>query len=103
MNFFVSIALIGFAGWVVWSVSRLRFTFIVRVIDGSPKRVHGQVPQAFLLDAGEICTRHGVRKGEIRGVRKVDRIGLAFSGDMPATCQQQLRNIWTSQVRRPKL
>jgi hypothetical protein len=94
MQLVVGFGLIVFIGWVVWSICRSRFTFEVRVKDGVPELVRGDVANSFLQEIAEVCTRHGVRDGVVRGVSRGERIALSFSGDLPAPCQQQLRNIW---------
>jgi len=63
-------------------------------MDGVARPARGQVTRAFVQEVGEVCRRHGIRRGEVRGVAADRRIVLAFSGDMPETCRQQLRNIW---------
>jgi hypothetical protein len=52
------------------------------------------VTRTFVREVGEVCRRHGVRRAEVRGIDEGRRIVLTFSGDMPETCRQQLRNIW---------
>jgi hypothetical protein len=69
------------------------------VRDGVPELVQGTVTPGFLQDVAEVCTRHGVRRGTIRGAAHGNRISLSFSGDMPASCKQQLRNIWNLSPR----
>jgi hypothetical protein len=109
MRLLILIAVTGFVGWVIWSISRQRFTFEVRVTDGIPQVVRGNVSPGFLQDINEVCARHGVRDGLVRGVARGQRTALCFSSEMPAPCQQQLRNIWalsprmsTVPARRPK-
>src|SRR6516164_8113283 len=96
MHLFLLLAVTAFIGWLIWSICGLRFTFVVKVRDGVPELARGKVSQVFLQEIAEVCSRHGVRDGVVRGVSRGERIGLSFSGDVPANCQQQLRNIWTS-------
>ncbi len=98
MQLFVSILLAAVVGWVIWSICRPQCTFVVRVRNGVPDLARGQVSHAFLQEIADVCTRHGVREGVVRGVKKADRVGLSFSDGVPAPCQQQLRNLWNWRV-----
>lgn len=68
--------------------------FIVRIRAGVPRVVKGKVTEAFLHDLAELCRKHGVDRGLVRGIRGRQRISLAFSPGIPPTCRQQLRNVW---------
>jgi hypothetical protein len=81
-------------GWVLYTICRPRPVFVVRLRDGVPRAARGPVTRRFLQDVAEICARHGVRNGEVRGVAAGRRIGLVFSSGIPGTCQQQIRNLW---------
>jgi hypothetical protein len=100
MQLIVSLIIVGFLGWVIWSISRPRCTFVVKVRDGVPDVLRGAVSRAFVQEIAEVATRHGIRDCVVRGVAKGARIGLTFSNNVPAVCQQQLRNIWTLSSRR---
>jgi hypothetical protein len=82
--------------WALWSASRARPAFVVAITRGEPRVVQGTVKQAFLQEAREVCGRHGVEDGRVRGVVKDGRIALEFSDSVPAQCRQQLRNVWVS-------
>ena len=82
-------------GWGLYSACLPRPVFVVRISDGVPRAARGTVTRAFLRDIAETCARHGVRRGEIRGIAAGRRINLAFSGDMPEPCRQQIRNLWS--------
>ncbi|HKI16519.1 MAG TPA: DUF3634 family protein [Isosphaeraceae bacterium] len=99
MQLFVSLALAAFVVWVIWSICGPQCTFVVRIRDGVPGLTRGKVSQAFLQEIAEVCARHGVREGVVRGIKKADRIGLSFSDGLPAPCQQQLRNLWHLSAR----
>ncbi|MGO9467458.1 MAG: DUF3634 family protein [Isosphaeraceae bacterium] len=99
MQVYVTILLGTVVGWVIWSICRPQCTFVVRVRNGVPGLARGNVSQAFLQEIAEVCARHGVREGVVRGVKKADRIALSFSDDVPAACQQQLRNLWNLSAR----
>jgi hypothetical protein len=81
-------------GWLLFTVCRPRPVFVVRIRDGVPRAVRGQVTRGFLQDVAETCARHGVRDGEVRGLAAGRRIGLTFSGGIPNRCRQQIRNLW---------
>ncbi len=80
--------------WALWSASGGRPAFVVKIARGEPRVVKGTVTGAFLQEAREVCGRHGVEDGRVRGVVKDGRIALEFSDNMPAPCRQQLRNVW---------
>jgi hypothetical protein len=78
----------------IYSVCRPRPNFVVRIVGGVPRVVRGKVARGFLQEIGEVCDRHGVEHGEVRGLAAGHRIALAFSGSVPEPCRQQLRNLW---------
>ncbi len=82
---------------VLWWATTQRSAFVVRLVDGRPRAVRGKVTSAFLGEIGDVCRRHAVVSGTIRGVVRQGRIALSFSGAFPPGCQQQLRNVWTAQ------
>jgi Protein of unknown function (DUF3634) len=81
----------------VWWAATQRSAFVVRLVDGSPRAVRGKVTSAFLGEIGDVCRRHAVASGTIRGVVRQGRIALSFSGSFPPGCRQQLRNVWSAQ------
>src|SRR5262249_44263630 len=91
---FFKLALVALVVWGIWTAYRPRASFVVRIRDGVPRVSRGQVSRPFIQESGEVCRRHDVRHGEVRGVADGRRIALSFSGDLPEPCRQQLRNIW---------
>lgn len=81
-------------GWGLYTVCRPRPLFVVRIREGVPRAARGQVTRGFLQDIAEIIARHGVRRGEIRGMAVGRRINLEFSARIPAPCRQQIRSLW---------
>jgi hypothetical protein len=94
VQFLFLLALVLIVVWGLYSAVQPRPVFVVRVEDGKARAVRGKVTPAFLQQIGETCDRHAVRRGVVRGVANGSRIALAFSGDIPPSCRQQLRNIW---------
>jgi hypothetical protein len=94
MNPLILPALALLVGWGLYAACRSRPLFVVRISEGTPRAVRGQVTRAFLQDIAEIATRHRVRRGEIRGLAAGRRINLEFSSGIPGRCQQQIRNLW---------
>ena len=94
MEFTLLLALGLIVVWGVWSAIHPQPVFVVRVEDGKARAVRGKVTPAFLQQIGETCDRHGVRRGVVRGMANGSRIALAFSGSIPPSCRQQLRNLW---------
>jgi hypothetical protein len=88
------LAFVGVLAWVVWRAVQPRSTFAVRIVDGAPMKVKGAVTCAFLEQIREVCTAHAVRRGKICGIIRGGRISLSFSRGIPASAQQQLRNLW---------
>jgi hypothetical protein len=91
---FFELALVALVVWGIWVACHPRATFVVQIRDGVPRVTRGQVTRAFVQEVGEVCQRHAVRSGEVRGVTDGPRIALTFSGDLPGPCRQQLRNLW---------
>jgi hypothetical protein len=91
------VLLIAVVGAALWWATTQRSTFVVRLVHGQPRILRGKVTAAFLAEIGDVCRRHGIASGTIRGVVRNDRIALSFSRGFPSTCQQQLRNAWTAQ------
>jgi hypothetical protein len=89
--------LLAAVGGAIWAATRPRSAFLVRLVDGSPRAVRGKVTAAFLAEIRDVCRRHCVNSGAIRGVMRNGRIALSFSGPFPPGCQQQLRNTWVAQ------
>jgi Protein of unknown function (DUF3634) len=92
--------------WGLWSAIRPNAIFVVRIDDGVPRVVRGQVTRAFAQEVGEVCRRHEIRRGEVRGRAEGHRIVLDFSRNIPNSCRQQLRNLWnlsgwSAESRRP--
>ena len=81
-------------GWGLYTACRPGSVFVVRIREGVPRAVRGQVTRGFLREIGDTCSRHGVRRGSIRGVAADRRINLVFSAGIPEPCRQQIRNIW---------
>jgi len=88
------LALVALAAWALWSASRPRHAFVIRIEGGVPTVARGTVSRAFLQEVGDTCRRHGVSHAVVRGLVQGTRIALAFSGGMPEPCRQQLRNLW---------
>jgi hypothetical protein len=94
VNLLILLALASMGGWGLYRACRPRPVFVVRLTDGVPRAAKGRVTRGFLQDIAETCSRHGARRGEIRGIAAGRRINLTFSGDMPEACRQQIRNLW---------
>jgi hypothetical protein len=90
--FVMAIAML--AGWGLYSACRPRAVFVVRISGGVTRAASGTVTRGFLREIGDACTRHGVRRGSIRGVAEGRRIHLRFSPGIPGPCRQQIRNVW---------
>jgi hypothetical protein len=95
MDLFLKLGLGALVAWGLWSAFRPRPAFVVRIRGGVPWVAKGTVTQAFVHQIGESCSRHQVKRGEVRGVIEGRRIALSFSRGMPTACRQQLRNVWT--------
>jgi hypothetical protein len=94
VDFLLLLVLGAVIGWVLYTISRPRPVFVVRIRDGVARAARGQVTRVFLQDVAEACDRHGVRDGEVRGLTAGQRIGLVFSSGIPERCRQQIRNLW---------
>jgi hypothetical protein len=88
------LALIAVPAWAIWSATRPRPAFVIRIVAGQPRASRGAVTRDFLQEVGATCGRHGVRDAVVRGVVRGQRIALEFSGAIPEPCRQQLRNLW---------
>ena len=86
--------------WALWSAARSRPVFVIRIAAGVPRVSRATSPGSFCRKSREVCSRHGVRQGVVRGVEERDRIRSTFSDGMPEPCRQQLRNLWSSRAGR---
>src|ERR1700722_19473495 len=94
MELIFKLALVAVAAWVIWRCLQPRSVFEVRVNAGTAKAVYGTVTLAFLGEIREVCTRHQVPSGAVRGILNGSRVSLRFSPTIPPAGQQQLRNWW---------
>lgn len=94
MNPWLLLPIALLVGWGLYWACRPRPVFVVRIGGGMPRAARGRVTRSFLQDIAEACSRHGVRRGSIRGVPEGRRINLVFSPGIPAPCRQQIRNLW---------
>jgi hypothetical protein len=81
--------------WALYSAVRPRAAFVIRVRAGVPRVVRGTVKPAFVAEVAEVCRRHNVQEAAVSGVKRDNRIALAFSGSISESCRQQLRNVWS--------
>jgi hypothetical protein len=96
-NYFWLLVTLAAIGAAIWWASKHRSVFVVRLTEGRPRAAQGRVTSNFLAEVADVCRRHGIASGTIRGLVRNGRIALSFSGNFPAECQQQLRNIWAVQ------
>jgi hypothetical protein len=68
--------------------------FTVVIEDSRAELRQGKARAAFVTDCTEIAQQQGIDHGVIYGVRKGDRMSLAFSGNIPAGDRQRFRNAW---------
>jgi hypothetical protein len=92
----VRVLVIGFAVWVIWTVSQSRYVFVVRIEGGQPHVRKGRVTATFLGRVAVVCQECGVSRGWIGGVPRGRRVSLRFSRHFPPGLQQRLRNEWLS-------
>jgi hypothetical protein len=78
----------------LWWAIQPRYTFIVRIENGVPRAAKGQVTAAFLQQVSQACAELALSRGWIGGVQRGRRLALAFSRNIPPSCQQRLRNVW---------
>jgi hypothetical protein len=79
---------------VLWFAFRGQYVFVVRVRAGRPRGARGKVTDDFLREVGEVFRQHGLTRGAVRSVARGRLIALAFSGNVPPSCRQRLRNFW---------
>lgn len=94
MSSLLIVLVVGLVGWGLYAACRPRAEFVIRIEDGRPRAARGKVARGFLLDVGDACERHDVRRGTIAGIAQGRQIHLRFSGPIPPVCRQQLRNLW---------
>jgi hypothetical protein len=82
---------------LVYYALQPRYLFLVKIEDGDLRVTRGKVSANFLAEMDEAVTRNGVRHGWVGGVRRGQKICLAFSRSIPPGCQQQIRNLWAMQ------
>jgi hypothetical protein len=91
----IKLLVIGFAGWVIWSLLQPRYVFLIGVGPGQARIRRGKVTPAFLAQITLLCQENGVAQGWIGGVQRGRRVALRFSRRFPPGLQQRLRNEWT--------
>jgi hypothetical protein len=95
LSILINLGLVALIAWVLWHFLRPRAAFVVRIEDGKPRVERGTVTPAFLHEIDDTCRRNQVARGLVRGVLRDGRIVLEFSAEIPSSCQQQLRNLWS--------
>jgi Protein of unknown function (DUF3634) len=95
----IPIAVIVFGALAFWQSYIRGRVFVLRIREGSPAMVNGQVPPAFVADVADVAHRHGVRSGTIRGYKRDGRVSLRFSRSIPSGCRQGIRNVWAMHSR----
>jgi hypothetical protein len=88
------ILVVGFFGWMIWSLLQLRYTFKIRIAKGEAHIQRGKVTRAFLGRVSDACQENGVSGGWIGGVSQGKRTALRFSRQFSPGLQQRLRNEW---------
>jgi hypothetical protein len=88
------VLVIGLAVWLVWSMTRSRYAFEIRIHDGQPSLRRGKVTAAFLTHVALVCQETGVVHGWIGGRWHGKRVALCFSRQFPPGVRQRLRNDW---------
>ena len=76
-----------------------RPAFLIRIKGGRPTVARGPVDPDFLDAVADLCRRHGIGSGTIRGVRRGELVSLAFSPSIPRQAHQPLRNVWVLHIR----
>src|SRR5947209_1748159 len=79
---------------MLWVMLQPRCAFVVKVKAGEARTARGVVTPAFLEQVREVCSRHAVQRGTIRGIIRGHGISLGFDRHIPPGGQQQLRNWW---------
>jgi hypothetical protein len=94
VDILVKLLVVALVMWMCWVMLQPRCAFVVKVKDGHARAARGVVTPAFLEQVGEMCSRHGVQHGTVRGIIRGQRISLGFAGHIPPGGKQQLRNWW---------
>src|SRR5262245_35041976 len=71
-----------------------RYVFLVHINGSQLAVTKGKVHGQFLDEMREVLGEFGVTSGWIGGIKRGKAIALRFSGNIPAPCQQRLRNLW---------
>jgi hypothetical protein len=90
----VQLAIGGLVLAALWYALRPQYVFTLAIEPVGVRKASGTVTRAFVHEVEEVCRREGLTGGRIVGVRHGRSIVLAFSGPIPPTAQQQLRNLW---------
>ncbi|MGZ3487977.1 MAG: DUF3634 family protein [Isosphaeraceae bacterium] len=88
--------LLAVVGYGLWQALQPPCLFVIRVVQGQPRAIHGMVTRAFLGQIKELCDQHGVRRGTVRGQLRGAGITLDLRGPFPPECRQQMRNLWVN-------
>lgn len=94
IEFCVQFGIVAAFGWAVWSYLQMRYAFQVRIRNGEPRLRRGKVSAAFLSSLGEQCRNERIHRGWVGDLHRGRQVQLRFSRNIPAPCQQRLRNEW---------
>jgi hypothetical protein len=94
MDLAVKLLIVGLVVVALWRLLQPRSVFVIRIAGGQARATRGKVTPLFLQQIIEASARSGVASGWVSGTQRGKRVVLVFSRNIPAGCQQRIRNAW---------
>ena len=94
MDILVKILVVALVVIGLWWALQPRYAFVIQIAGGHARTTRGKVTPAFRQQVLDACCQHGIASGWVGGTQRGKRIALAFSRNIPAGCQQRIRNAW---------
>jgi hypothetical protein len=94
MDLITKLTLVALAVLGLWWLLQPRYAFLIQIAGGEARITRGKVTPAFRQQIVEACGQYGIASGWVGGTLRGKRITLAFSRNIPAGCQQRIRNAW---------
>jgi Protein of unknown function (DUF3634) len=96
MDLAVKLLIVGLVVVALWRLLQPRYAFVIRIAGGQARVRRGKVTPIFLQQILEACEQAGVASGWVSGTQRGKRMVLVFSRNIPAGCQQRIRNAWVA-------
>jgi hypothetical protein len=94
MGLVFDVALVALVIVAFYVALQPRYLFLVCIQDGMSRLHKGKLTTAFLDEIDQVVREARITRGWIGGIKRGQRVVLAFSRGISRPCQQRLRNLW---------